>query len=234
MSRILIFIIIVLTSCSTIPKGSGISKSSGKISNGKLINGRKFPYRGENFTYFSGLNYVFLNRAWVHSKVLDLTLNANEECKITCPDRKFLIMDCSKKRGGRMRPHRTHQNGTSIDFGTPLLKKGRVFNFHHNYGIFHYIMNFDENGILLRNKNIKIDFETMAKHILELEKSARKNGMYIKRVIFKINLKDNFYKTISGKKVKRKNIYFAKRLSKLINNLHDDHYHVDFGFLKKK
>ena len=72
----------------------------------------------------------------------------------------------------------------------------------------------------------------MAKHILELEKAARKRDMFIKKVLLKINLKDEFYKTKSGKIVKEKGIYFAKYLPKVIDNMHDDHYHIDFSFLK--
>ena len=45
-------------------------------------------------------------------------------------------------------------------------------------------MKFDKKGISKLNKQVNIDFETMAKHLLILEKTARKNGMYIKKVIF--------------------------------------------------
>jgi len=64
------------------------------------------------------------------------------------------------------------------------------------------------------------------------ESSARKRNMYIKKVLLKINLKDDFYKSHSGKLVKEKEIYFAKYLPPIIDNQHDDHYHIDFGFLK--
>lgn len=212
-------------------KGEGPSTSEGSVSNGKLINGRKFPLFGDNFKYFSKMSYHILNRAWVHQKVMEISLDAYKECKQSCPNTKFLLMECSMKKGGDMWPHRTHQNGTSIDFGTPLLKKGKPFNFHNQYGLMHYAMKFNKDGISTYNKNISIDYETMGKHILALDKAARKKGMYVKKVIFKINLKDNFYISESGKKVKRKGIYFAQKLSKLIDNQHDDHYHVDFAFL---
>jgi penicillin-insensitive murein endopeptidase len=94
----------------------------------------------------------------------------------------------------------------------------------------HYAMKFDGNGNL--NKKVRIDFETMAKHILALDKAARKNGMYVKKVILKLDLKDDFYATPSGKMVKAKDIYFAQNLPRIIDNVHDDHYHVDFEFLK--
>ena len=68
----------------------------------------------------------------------------------------------------------------------------------------------------------------MAKHILALDKAARKEGLKIKKVIFKIELQNALFKTSSGKKLKQRGIYFVKVLPKLIDNLHDEHYHIDF------
>ena len=92
-------------------------------------------------------------------------------------------------------------------------------------------MSFNSSGISNVNSNVSIDFEIMGEHILQLEKAARKRGMYIKKVIFKIDLKDEFFTSKNGKRVKQKGIYFAQALPKTIDNLHDEHYHVDFGFL---
>lgn len=227
----LALIILFSPSCSSLPKGSGTSISKGSVKNGSLKNGRRFPYKGPNYKYFSPLSFALFNRAWVHSQVLDISLEAYKECITTCPDRKFLIMECSRKKGGKMWPHRTHQNGTSIDFGTPLIKNGKPYHLDHSLGIFHYALKFDKQGRLSTNKKVRIDFETMAKHILALDKAARKRGMYIKKVLLKINLKDDFYKTESGKKVKAKGIYFAKYLTPKVDNVHDDHYHIDFAWL---
>ncbi len=227
----LLLLALIFSSCSSLPKGTGTSASIGTVSKGSLKNGRRFPYKGENFRYFSPMSFTFFNRAWVHSDVLDITLEAYQECQKTCPDRRFLLMECSRKKGGKMKPHRTHQNGTSIDFGSPLMKNGKPIKRDHKLGIFHYTMRFNENGVLKSNKNVQIDFETMGKHILSLEKAARKRGMYVKKVILKINLKDDLFKTTSGKIIKQNGIYFAQKLPKLIDNVHDDHYHVDFGYL---
>jgi len=234
MIRILPFIFILLfNSCAPKKtKGSGVSKSIGSVKNGSLENGRRFPKKGDNFKYFSKWTYFVFSRAWVHSKIHDITIEAYNECHKTMPNRKFMIMECSNKNGGKMWPHRTHQNGTSIDFATPLKKNDKPFHGDQWKGVFHYGMKFNESGIWNGNKKVSIDFEAMGKHILALEKAARRRKMYIKKVLLKINLKDDFYKTTSGKKVKSKGIYFAKYLPKTIDNMHDDHYHIDFGFLK--
>ncbi len=232
MLKYILIITLIISGCSSIPKGKGTSVSEGKVNNGSLVNGRKFPYNGGNYKYFSPISYTLLNRAWVHAKVLDISLKSYKVCEEKFPERKFLLMECSEKKGGRMRPHRTHQNGTSIDFGTPLLKNGEVYHFHHHFGVFHYAMKFNNKGVSKFNKHVSIDFETLAQHLLILEKVARKNGMYIKKVIFKLDLKDDLFKTRSGRKLKKSGIYFARKLPKIIDEVHDDHYHVDFGFLK--
>ena len=126
MFRYIFIVLSIISGCSTIPKGKGTSISKGKVNNGSLINGRKFPYKGENYKYFSPLSYSLLNRAWVHAKVLDISLQSYKICEEKFPNRQFLLMECSEKKGGKMRPHRTHQNGTSIDFGTPLLKNNEL------------------------------------------------------------------------------------------------------------
>lgn len=222
-----------LLSCSPKKiKGTGKSLSKGSVKKGSLKNGRRFPKKGENFKYFSKLTYFINGRAWVHSKVCDATLDAYKDCKQSMPNRNFMIMECSHKKGGKMFPHRTHQNGTSIDFAVPLKKNKKPYHGDQWKGIWHYGMRFDEKGRCKGNKNISIDFEDMAKHILALEKAARKRKMYIKKVLLKINLKDDFFSTPSGIEVKEKEIYFAKYLPPAIDNVHDDHYHIDFGFLK--
>lgn len=71
----------------------------------------------------------------------------------------------------------------------------------------------------------------MADHILILQKNARKYGLKIKKVIFKIDLKDELFATQYGKELKREGIYFAHNLTPLLNKLHDDHYHVDFELI---
>ena len=93
---------------------------------GSLKNGRRFPKKGTNFKYFSKLTYFIDNRAWVHEKVCMATLEAYKICEQMMPERKFMIMECSHRKGGKMFPHRTHQNGTSIDFASPLTKNNTL------------------------------------------------------------------------------------------------------------
>lgn len=204
------------------------SKSIGSVGNGSLKNAAKIPLKGQNFKYFSAFSYYFLRRGYTHEKVKNTILQAYQTCEKTCPNRKFQLMECSRKKGGKMWPHWTHQNGLSADFMSPLMKNNRISKAYDWTGIWHYLLNYDENGKLNGTKNTRIDFETMANHILALDDAARKNGLRISKIILKINLKDDLFKTPSGKKLLQRNIYFARRLPKIVDDLHDDHYHVDF------
>lgn len=212
-------------------RNQGVSNSIGEYHNGSIKNSYRIPRKGNNFIYFSRFSYYILGSAYVNSKVYQTILDTYQELGQKYPERKFRIMECSKKNGGKMLIHRTHQNGLSTDFMTPLIKKNKKQKYYNAYGALRYLLNFDENGILRSNKKVAIDFNSMAEHILILEKYARKNGLKIKKVIFKIDLKDELFKTDNGEKIKAKGIYFAQHLTPILNTAHDDHYHVDFELL---
>lgn len=56
--------------------------------------------------------------------------------------------------------------------------------------------------------------------------------MKIGKVIIKLELKDELFASIYGKELLSNGIYFAQKLTPLINGVHDEHYHVDFEFIK--
>jgi len=203
------------------------SQSIGTVSNGRLEHGRIVPLSGDNFFYFDTMSYAS-KRAFVHQKVLSTLLDAYAQLDSVCPTRIFGIMECSNEHGGQIKPHRTHQNGLSVDFMTPLMKNGEPTDELSDLGAEHYLMEFDETGKYRGDKNYVIDFNTVALHLLALADAAEQNGLKIDKVIWKIELKDELFATENGKKLKAKGIYFATKLSPLINSLHDDHYHVDF------
>jgi penicillin-insensitive murein DD-endopeptidase len=207
------------------------SISGGTVSSGTLKNGRIFPFKGPNFIYFDSTSYLE-KHAFVHERVHRTVLATYRQFETSVPAFEFGLMECSNEHGGKIWPHRTHQNGLSVDFMSPLLKNGSPNTDFNTTGLPHYLMDFDENGIYTEDSSYAIDFDLMAKHILELDAQAKKNGLKIEKVILKIALKDNLFATGSGKKLKTSGIYFATKLSELIDSLHDDHYHVDFGIVK--
>ena len=206
----------------------GQSKSHGRVGNGSLEKAWLLPYTGENYKYFSFISYYLMKNGYLNSKVQQTVLEAYQICKTTTPNTYFRVMECANKKGGKMLIHKTHQTGMSVDFMVPKIRNGKQTKWLDWLGMFHYLLEFDNSGHSKLDAKTHIDFETMGKHILALDQAARKNGLRIKMVILKIELKDDFYKTESGKKVKAKGIYFARNLPHWTNKVHDDHYHVDF------
>lgn len=210
---------------------TGASISSGTVSNGNLKNGRLFPFKGPNFIYFDSASYLD-KHAFTHEKVHLAVLETYKQFETILPEFEFGLMECSNEYGGKIWPHRTHQNGLSVDFMSPLLKNGVPNTDFNTLGLPHYLMDFDKKGIYTEDASYSIDFNLLARHILTLNEEAKKHGLKIEKVILKIALKDDLFATEYGKKLKASGIYFATNLSELIDSLHDDHYHVDFTIIQ--
>lgn len=208
-------------------KDSLPSVSIGDVGSGSLIHGKLVPFSGTNFVYFDTLSYIN-SRAFVNDKLLATIQNTYSDLEKLLPNQHFCIMECSNEHGGKIHPHRTHQNGLSIDFMSPLMKGGNAYYSLDHIGASHYLLEFDNNGKYTKDPLVSIDFEKMALHLLSLEKSANKNGLKINKVILKTELKDELFSSIYGKQLVESGIYFTKSLTPMINALHDDHYHVDF------
>lgn len=203
------------------------SKSIGTVSNGKLENGKIMPFYGPNFTYFDNDSYLGA-RAFTSDKVKTIVLNTYNSLNRLYPERKFYLMELSNQHGGKMYPHRTHQNGLSVDFMMPKLKNGKPNYELDSLGKNHYFLKFNDKGEYLENTSIKVDFDLIAHHILLLEEEAKKIGYCIEKLIIKIEYKDYLFDTPNGKRLKESGIYIVNNLTPLINAIHDDHFHIDF------
>ncbi len=209
------------------------SEAIGTVSNGQLKHGKLFPFNGENYQYFDTNSYIH-DRAYLHDKVLKSVLETYVYFETKAPGRQFTIMECSGKSGGQLYPHRTHQNGLSIDFMMPLVKNGEPFYEYDNTGQSHYLLDFDNTGRLTQDTTVSIDFELAAQHILALDSIGKSNNISILKVIINTDLKDELYSSTIGNKLKTSDIYVVQSLTPLINSLHDDHYHIDFQIMSKK
>ncbi len=209
-------------------KGDSLpSKSLGTVSKGTLENGKLMPNEGENFSYFSAESYL-AGRAYTHEKVMKTVLATYASLGKKYPGRQFKLMECSNEKGGKIWPHHTHQNGLSVDFMMPLKQSDSAYYKLDDRGRAHYLLDFDDRGRYSADSTVSIDFDLVAKQILILDEQARKNHLKVSKVIIKIELKDELYSTPHGKKLKAKGIYVVKALTPLINDLHDDHFHIDF------
>jgi penicillin-insensitive murein endopeptidase len=212
---------------SSVNQDSLPSISMGTVGAGSLEHGKLVPFSGVNFTYFDTLSYTS-GRAFVNDKLLATLQETYGKLKETMPAEHFCIMECSNEHGGKIHPHRTHQNGLSVDFMTPLKKDGASYYDLDKIGATHYLLEFDNDGKYTKDSSIGIDFEKMALHLVTLEMAARMNGLKISKVILKTELKDNLFASSYGKQLMESGIYFTKSLTPMINSLHDDHYHIDF------
>ena len=160
----------------------------------------------------------------MHSKVYDVIIKAYVDLFKSHPNIKFKYAETGWKNGGEFKPHKTHQNGLSVDFMVPVInKKGQSDYFATTLiNKFGYGVEFNGQGVF---QNLTIDYESMAAHIATLDKVARKNGINIKRVIFAPELRPYLFKTSSSEYLKN-NVNFMKNKAWV---RHDEHYHVDFN-----
>ena len=195
----------------------------GTTSKGKLEFGVQLPEKGVNYIGYSSVARL-AGRTYVHSKVKKIIVNSYTSLLKEQPEKKYKYAETGYKEGGQFSPHKTHQNGLSVDFMTPVLdSKGRSVHLPtHPLNKFGYNIEFNNNG---RYKEFKIDFEAMAAHIVFLHKHAKLLNVRIWRVIFDPKLQPQLYKTKYSKYLKE-NIMFSKKHSWV---RHDEHYHVDFS-----
>jgi penicillin-insensitive murein endopeptidase len=229
---IILSVTVVLLGLLSIPElthtNSGESESVGSVRNGKLRNGWLMPFKGNNFRYFSRFSYYILNNAYVNSRVYKTLTQAYATCETTCPGREFTLMECTRKNGGQMLIHWTHQNGTSVDFMVPKKRADDETPMSNHAGMFHYLFQFNKEGQFTLNHKTTIDFESMAKHILALDDAARQNGLRIRKILFNTNMHDELFSSPAGQELQQREIRIVPHLSDLVNRYHDDHYHVDF------
>lgn len=203
------------------------SKEIGSVSNGSLQHGKLIPFYGENYTYFD-INSYLGSRAFTSNITRDIILDSYKQLAIDAPTRHFQLMELSNEHGGKMYPHRTHQNGLSVDFMMPMLQSGYDYYGLDTLGVDHYWLKFNNNGEFLEDTTVKVDFNVIAQHLLILNSKAKDYGYKISKVIIKVEYKDELFATEYGKKLQSSGIYIVKNLTPLINEIHDDHYHVDF------
>lgn len=196
-----------------------------------MEHGKLLPYHGQNFRCFDTSSYLG-GHEFVSDKMLNTLLNTYAELKITAPARQWCYMETGLKNGGPIPGHRTHQNGRSADLMVPLMKDSVPYYGFDSIGGWHYTLQFDDKGRYVNDSTVAIDFNLLALQVLTLDKQARKQGMHVKKVILMLALKDDFYATPNGKKVKNKGIYLAMNLPEAVDRQHDDHIHVDIERLK--
>lgn len=194
----------------------------GTPSNGRLEGGVQLAKSGPNFEPYSSLG-VAAGRTYVHSKVANVISDAYAVLARSKPELKYVYGESGWKDGGRIKPHRTHQNGLAVDFMVPARDAGgkSVALPSSVWNKFGYDIEFDSKG---RFEELSIDFEAIAEHLYALHFAAKAKGVGLRRVIFDPVFLPRLYKTRRGEFIKN-NISFMKAQAWI---RHDEHYHVDF------
>lgn len=194
----------------------------GSTASGRLEQGVQLPEEGSNYVGYSSVARL-AGRTYVHSKVRDIIVAAYADLEKTHPDKLYKYAETGFEDGGAFKPHKTHQNGLSVDFMTPVLDdNGKSTHLPtHPLNKFGYNIEFNDDSTY---KNLTIDYEAHAAHIVALHKASLKLGYDLWRVIFDPELQPKLFNTQYGDYL-RENIEFSKRRSWV---RHDEHYHVDF------
>lgn len=195
----------------------------GTVAKGRLEGGVSLRSAGRNFSSYSTAAEM-LGRTYVHSRVADVVAAAYEALEGAAPGKVFVYGETGWKSGGRMKPHRTHQNGLSVDFMVPVLDKaGRPAPLPTGpLNRFGYDIEFDAAG---RYEDLAIDFAAIAEHLYQLDLAARARGIGIALVIFDRSYLPRLFATPRGAHLKQ-NLRFMKGKPWV---RHDEHYHVDFA-----
>jgi penicillin-insensitive murein DD-endopeptidase len=193
----------------------------GTTANGRLEHGAQLPSSGPNYSTYSTLGSL-AGRTYVHSTVLATITDAYKALEKSAPGTVFVYGETGWKNGGRLRPHKTHRNGLSVDFMVPVLKDGKSVALPTSpLNKFGYDLEFDDAG---RMGEYSIDFAAIGKHLVELDKAARARGVKIGRVIFEVPLQKHLFATPEGADLRQLMAFSTKQAWVK----HDEHYHVDF------
>jgi penicillin-insensitive murein DD-endopeptidase len=198
------------------------SLSKGTTADGSIENAKRLPTSGPNFTTYSRLGSL-IGRTCVHEKVRATVLGAYARLTEEFSQRSYVYGETGWPHGGGFWPHKTHQNGLSVDFmvpvntlaGEPTVLPTNIFN------KFGYSVEFDAAG---RTPKYVIDFEAMAAHLMAVRASATEQGVGIKVVIFDTELQKCLFSCKGGQGLTG----LMKFSTKPAWVRHDEHYHVDF------
>ncbi|RZI58508.1 MAG: replication initiation protein [Rubrivivax sp.] len=203
--------------------GAAESRCFGTVANGRIADSIRLPLSGPNFSAYSTIA-AGAGRTYVHSSVARIVERSYRTLETALPGTVFVYGETGLADGGRFKPHRTHQNGTSVDFFV-LVRNGQDRSVPLPTPVtqrFGYDIEFDKEA---RQGEYRIDFEAMAEHLYQLDVAAKAEGTGIAQVIFDRAYLPKLFATKRGP-------WLEKHLSFMRSKpwvRHDEHYHVDFA-----
>jgi penicillin-insensitive murein endopeptidase len=212
---------------ATLAMGSAVaapaSQCYGSPGQGRLAHGVQLPLRGDNFSAYSTVA-VAAGRTYMHSISANIVIDAYARLASALPLARFVYGETGLQSGGPIEPHRTHQNGLSIDFFVPVRDaSGKAAllptQMQSRFG---YDIEFDAKG---QYQQYRIDFSALAEHLYQLHSSAKQHRAGIERVIIDTAFLPQLFAAPRGPWLKA-NLPFMMEKPWV---RHDEHYHVDFA-----
>lgn len=215
---------IVVSACLVLLGVSAAPAAStcfGTPAKGRLADGCRLPASGADFAAYS-LEGVRAGRTYVHCSVAAIVADAYADAGKQLPGVQFVYGETGKAHGGDFSPHRSHQNGLSVDFFVPVRDaRGRpgslTFTSRNRWG---YDLELDRRG---RLGSLAIDFEAVGVHLLALAKAAERRGFGLRRIYFDTTLQEQLHRTSIWPQLEALPFSTTQGWWR-----HDEHYHVDF------
>jgi penicillin-insensitive murein endopeptidase len=200
------------------------SRSVGTPAQGRIEHGHPIPPSGSGFVTYSYVGSA-LGRQYVHGAVRDLLVEVFAARARERPDRRFIVGETGWAQGGRFWPHKSHENGLSVDVFMPLRDEaGRARDVTTwPWKKFGYGLEFDEKGKL---GDLSIDFDELALLLTEIDARAAAFGLRVQQIIVAPEYVPLILAGPSRKKVARLSAAFLRRP---VWWRHDEHVHVDFA-----
>lgn len=197
------------------------SQCYGTTSNGALEGGSQLPLSGNNFIAYGEAD-ILRHRVFVHTAVKRILQNSLDILQTTAPDKRFMYAETGFENGGSFPPHKTHQNGLSVDLMVPVTMDGKSAYLptdqENRYG---YDIEFDHHG---QYQVYQLDFDALSAWLRALHQSALAQGYDVWRVFFAPDLQQQLFDSEHGQYLKQ-HLKFNQHQSWV---RHDEHIHIDF------
>lgn len=199
------------------------SRCHGSVGNGRIDGSVRLPLAGPNFGAYSR-EAVDAGRTHVHATVAAIVADAYAALQRERPQTHYVYGETGAASGGPFAPHRTHQNGLSVDFFVPVLdhagrSRALPSTASNRYG---YDIEFDADA---RYGDYRVDFPALAEHLYQLQRAASAHEAGIALVIFDRAWLPRLWATPRGPALRRQ-LRFMPGTPWV---RHDEHYHVDFA-----
>lgn len=221
--RLPLLVVTLVSAAAPALSVAAVSECYGRVGKGRLENGVQLPLRGNNFTAYS-IVAAGAGRTYLHSTAAKSVLDAYARLHAGLPATRYVYGETGLASGGRFAPHRTHQNGLSVDFFVPVRDaagKSVPLPTEHASRL-GYDIEFDASGSY---RHYQIDFTAISEHLYQLHAAARSNGAGIDKVIIDPAFLPHLFGTPRGPWLKK---YLPFMMGKPWVR-HDEHYHVDFS-----